>query len=101
MKGILLTEFGKPYTFSSDIPAPKITNDNDVLIKVAVAGYCRSEKLIQDGEFALMMQGRELPMVPSHECAGVVVQVGANVKNVKVGRLILSRVYISCPHEQV
>ncbi|KIJ55953.1 hypothetical protein M422DRAFT_40858 [Sphaerobolus stellatus SS14] len=85
MKGIILTEFKKPYTFSSDIPVPKIKRDNEILIKVVVAGYCRSEILVQQGEFAAMMKHQDLPLIPSHECAGTVVEIGAKVDNLKVG----------------
>ncbi|KIJ48255.1 hypothetical protein M422DRAFT_162844, partial [Sphaerobolus stellatus SS14] len=84
MKGILLTEFKNAYTFSSDIPVPKIKRDNEILIKVTVAGYCQSELLVQHGEFEAIMKHQDLPVIPSHECAGIVVQIGAKVDNIKV-----------------
>lgn len=85
MKGLQLTEFKKPYQYSKDIPVPKIVRDNEVLIKVSVAGYCHTEIMIQNGGFESMMPpGSKLPLVPSHEGSGIVVAVGSRVSNVKV-----------------
>ncbi|KIJ23322.1 hypothetical protein M422DRAFT_39670 [Sphaerobolus stellatus SS14] len=87
MKGLLLTEFNKPYRFSTDIPVPKLETEDDVLVKIAVAGYCHTEMMVQSGEWAdkITATGRSLPLIPSHEGVGTIVEVGANVKHLKVG----------------
>ncbi|KAF8589806.1 GroES-like protein [Ramaria rubella] len=85
MKGLQITEFKKPYKFSNDIPVPQIKHDNEVLIRVAVAGYCHTEMMVQNGEFeSKMTGGNKLPLIPSHEGTGVVVAVGSHVSNVRV-----------------
>ncbi|KAF8577532.1 GroES-like protein [Ramaria rubella] len=85
MKGLQITEFKKPYKLSNGIPVPQINRDNEVLIKVAVAGYCHTEMMVQNGEFESKMHGgNTLPLVPSHEGTGVIVAVGSRVSNVKV-----------------
>ena len=85
MKGLQILEFKKPYNYSNDIPVPKIEHGSEVLIKVAVAGYCHTEMMVQNGEYeSKMPSGNKLPLIPSHEGTGTVVAVGAQVTNVKV-----------------
>ncbi|RKU49461.1 hypothetical protein DL546_007704 [Coniochaeta pulveracea] len=45
--------------------------DNELLIEVHAAGFCHSDLQVLRGQF-----GTALPIIPSHEPAGVVVQVG-------------------------
>ncbi|KAF8519021.1 chaperonin 10-like protein [Hysterangium stoloniferum] len=82
MKGLVITDFTKPYQLENDIPVPTISGPNDILIKVATAGYCISDEMIKDG--LLHTRTELLPLVPSHECAGTVVAIGSAVTNVKV-----------------
>lgn len=84
MKGLLITEYKKPYQYSTEIPIPKIEKPNEILIKIAVAGYCHTEMMVVNGEFHHRMNGRTLPLVPSHEGTGTVVDIGSAVTNVKV-----------------
>lgn len=53
---------------------------DDILVKIAVAGYCHTEVLVAEGVFR-----SKLPITASHEGAGTVVAVGKDVKNFKVG----------------
>lgn len=88
MKGLQIREFKKPYHYARDIPVPKIVQNNEVLIKIAVAGYCHTEMMVQNGEFENRMgPGDKLPLIPSHEGTGIVVGVGSQVSNVKVQQL--------------
>lgn len=88
MKGWQIVEWKQPYKFSTDIPVPQIERPNEILIKIAVAGYCHTEMMVQNGEFASKMPARnKLPLIPSHEGVGVVVAVGSDVKTVKVIKL--------------
>ena len=55
--------------------------DDDLLVEVYAAGFCHSDLQVLQGQFPA-----NLPMIPSHEPAGKIVQVGANVKGLwKVG----------------
>lgn len=92
MKGLLLKKFVSdevattdPYTYSSSIPVPSSTSlkPHEVLIKVAVAGYCHTEKMTAVGDFKAMLKGRELPLVPSHEPTGIVVALGSEASSEK------------------
>lgn len=86
MKGWQIVEWKQPYKFSTDIPVPQIERPNEILIKIAVAGYCHTEMMVQNGEFApKMTAGNKLPLIPSHEGVGVVAAIGSSVKTVKVG----------------
>jgi len=55
--------------------------DNDVLIKILYAGICHSDLHHARAEW----RDETYPMVPGHEIAGQVVQVGKNVTKFKVG----------------
>lgn len=86
MRGLQITEFKKPYKYSTDIPVPKVVKPNEVLIKIAVAGYCHTEAMVLNGELGQQVRSK-LPLIPSHEGTGIVVAIGSQVENVKVRRL--------------
>lgn len=58
--------------------------ENHVLIKVGACNLCTSEYGIYGGG----RSNRKLPMTFGHEWAGTVVEVGSNVKSVKVGDFV-------------
>jgi (R,R)-butanediol dehydrogenase / meso-butanediol dehydrogenase / diacetyl reductase len=62
------------------IPVPKITEKNQVLLKVANCGICGSDVKILEGKHAYKEN-----TVLGHEFCGVVVETGAGVTSVKVG----------------
>jgi D-arabinose 1-dehydrogenase-like Zn-dependent alcohol dehydrogenase len=55
--------------------------DGDVKFEIKYCGICHSDVHIADGEFPNCY----FPCVPGHEIAGVVVEVGKDVKNIEVG----------------
>lgn len=63
-----------------EIDRPTVKND-EVLIKVVVAGICGSDIHTYKG----LHPFRKPPVVIGHEVAGEVVEVGKNVSNVKIG----------------
>jgi uncharacterized zinc-type alcohol dehydrogenase-like protein len=65
-----------PFTFQRREPSP-----HDVLIKIRYCGICHSDIHQARDEWG----GAIFPMVPGHEIAGTVAQVGARVKRFKVG----------------
>ncbi len=79
MKAAVLTEYRKIELQDVSIPA---YNDTEVLIKVGYAGICGSDQHIFNGDFH---PRTTLPMIPGHEFAGTIVEVGKNVKNYKTG----------------
>src|ERR671918_602906 len=71
------------YTFERREP-----RDHDVVIDIQYCGICHSDIHQVSDEWG----GSTFPMVPGHEIAGIVSQVGTNVSNYKVGE----RVGVGC-----
>lgn len=59
----------------------RIPRDDDVLIRIHYCGICHSDIHQAKNEW----QNSIYPMVPGHEIAGVVEQVGSKVKHFRVG----------------
>jgi len=65
-----------------DVPIPKI-GDFDVLIKVKIAGYCRT-----DGYIAQNKIKAKLPLILGHEFSGLVEKIGKKVRGLKRGNRV-------------
>ena len=92
MKAAVLREFKKPLSVETlDIPVPK---PDEVLVKVMASGLCLSDVHIQDG----VLKTVKPPYTPGHEMAGIVWELGENVKNkgLKVGQHVLCGIDIVC-----
>jgi len=61
------------------VPDPS-PGPRDVVVRVAACGICGTDLHILEGEFA-----PTLPVVPGHEFAGEIVEVGADVSELSVG----------------
>lgn len=71
-----------------EIPIPKI-GDKEILVKVMASGICGSDVME-------WYRKPKAPFVPGHEVAGIVVEVGKEVKNYKPGdRVVLSH-HVPC-----
>jgi propanol-preferring alcohol dehydrogenase len=79
MKAMVLEEPGEPLQMV-DLPMPHPRSDQ-VLVKVTACGVCRTDLHIVDGD----LQHPDLPIVPGHEIVGEVVEVGSDVRRLKVG----------------
>ena len=91
MKAAVFREVGRPMEIEEvEISKPK---SREVLIRVSSVGLCHSDLHIMDG--ALPMA---LPAILGHEAAGIVEQVGSDVKTVKVGDHIIVSLAFSCGH---
>jgi len=93
MKSVLLN---KPHSFEiAETASPVIKNPGDVLIRIKSIGVCGSDiHYYSDGKI-----GDQIVVYPfriGHECAGIVEQVGADVKNVIPGERIAIDPLISC-----
>jgi threonine dehydrogenase-like Zn-dependent dehydrogenase len=76
------------------VPDPKIEDPRDVVIKVTSTAICGSDLHLYDGYMKTMKAGDVL----GHEPMGEVVEVGADVKNLKVGDRVVVPFTISCGH---
>ncbi len=63
-----------------NIPNPEVSNDS-VIVKVEATGLCRSDWHGWMGHDADII----LPHVPGHELAGVISEIGSEIKNFKIG----------------
>jgi len=80
MKAIIRTSFERDGFRYGDKAVPEI-GENDVLLKVMSVGLCGSDMHALDGHSDSLPIG----CTPGHEMAGVIAQVGENVKRWKVG----------------
>ncbi|CAD5224021.1 unnamed protein product [Bursaphelenchus okinawaensis] len=65
-----------------DIPVPELGPD-DILVKITYSGVCHTDLHVWLGDFPL--QTKKPPLVGGHEGAGIVVKLGSNVSNFKLG----------------
>ncbi|ESZ95429.1 hypothetical protein SBOR_4170 [Sclerotinia borealis F-4128] len=92
MLALALYKFGKPDTYNiATIPIPKITDQNDVLIKVEAASVNPIDVKMASG-FAKMMFDVKFPYLMGYDVSGTVVSVGSSVTHVKLGDEVYSRV---------
>ena len=83
----------KPYSVKfTDVPEPVITKGNEVKIKTVVTGICGSEIHAFHGTHPFRIP----PVVSGHEAAGIVVEVGNEVKNCKVGDRVTVEPHYGC-----
>jgi len=90
MKAHLLDHYKQDALRLGDIPMPE-TGDGDVLIEVHAAGLNVLDSKIRSGEFKAILPYK-LPIALGHDVAGVVSRVGRNVRDVKPGDAVYSRV---------
>ncbi|MDO4633395.1 MAG: NAD(P)-dependent alcohol dehydrogenase [Eubacteriales bacterium] len=81
MKVAIMTDIGKVELTEREIPRPK---KNEVLVKVEYVGVCGSDLHYYEAG-AIGANVVEPPFVLGHEAGGTVVEVGEEVKNLKVG----------------
>ena len=79
MKAAVIKEYGKIVT--DNVPKP-VMNNNHVMIRVKYASICGSDQHIFRGEFH---PRTKLPLIPGHEFAGIVEEVGKEVKRFRNG----------------
>ena len=71
-----------------DVPMPTLQADTDAIVRVDATTICGTDLHILKGDVATVTPGRVL----GHEAVGTIEEVGAGVKNRKVG----DRVLVSC-----
>lgn len=88
MKAIVYSE---PRNYElKEVPKPQV-KDNQVLIKVAACGVCRTDMHIHEGDFI-----SEFPLTPGHEFTGEVCEIGAAVKDFKLGDRVVADNTVLC-----
>ena len=79
-----------------DVPEPKISGPNDVIVKIGGAGLCRTDLHIIEGILAETFPDLVLPYTLGHENAGWVEEVGSAVTSVRVGDAVIVHPLVSC-----
>jgi threonine 3-dehydrogenase len=93
----LVKERPEPGLSLLNIAEPKIANPDDVLFKVEYCAICVGETKAYDwNEWAANDKTFKLPTVLGHEAVGVVVEVGSEVKQFKLGDRIVNDPLIYC-----
>jgi len=90
MKAAILEQYGKNSSVRiGEMPEPEL-RDDEVLVKVHAASVNQLDAKIKSGEFKLILPYR-VPFILGHDVAGVVVRVGAHVRQFKAGDQVYSR----------
>jgi 2-desacetyl-2-hydroxyethyl bacteriochlorophyllide A dehydrogenase len=88
MKALRIVEPGEPAVV--EMPVPEV-GPGDVLIRVMACGVCGTDVHILRGEYM-----GEYPVIPGHEFAGVVVEVGEGVTRLATGDRVAVEPNIAC-----
>ncbi len=74
----------------TDLPRPEVKED-EVLIRVAVCGVCKTDLHIHEGQFIA-----QFPLTPGHEFAGEIVELGSGVSGFEAGDTVVADNTILC-----
>ena len=90
MKAFVLDRYGKNQRLrAADVPEPE-PRDDEVVIQVHATAVNLLDAKLRNGEFKLILPYR-VPFVLGHDVAGVVVRVGPQVRQFKVGDEVYAR----------
>lgn len=90
MKAMVLEQFNQPMRWS-DVPEPEC-GPLDVVIEVKANGLCATDLKVSDG----LVSTVKLPLIPGHEVAGEVREVGKEVNDLKVGDRVAVYPSLTC-----
>ena len=82
MRAMILHQLKSPLQLE-DIPIPK-PGPNQLLIKIAACGVCRTDLHLVDGE----LPSPKLPLVPGHQIVGTIAELGAAVRGFTKGEKV-------------
>jgi threonine dehydrogenase-like Zn-dependent dehydrogenase len=85
---------GKRKLSVETVPDPELLNSRDAIVKITSTAICGSDLHIYNGFIPTMERGDIL----GHEFMGEVVELGKDVKNLKIGDRIVVPFTISCGH---
>ena len=94
MKALLYTKAGRANAAVTQIPYPQC-GDDDIIMKVMSCGICKGAEFDHDRNgtgFA------KYPVVPGHEFAGYIVELGKNVTGYQLGDRITADNSVFCNH---
>lgn len=83
--------FSKPEQLAIETVADPRCTPDEIIIKVAHSGICGTDIHIYRNEYL-----SDFPLIPGHEFSGTVVEVGKNVKNIKIGERVAADPNLYC-----
>jgi 2-desacetyl-2-hydroxyethyl bacteriochlorophyllide A dehydrogenase len=92
MKAVRLVEPGRALEVQ-ELPVPQL-DSQDVLVRVKAAGICHSDVHYRAGKSPVY----PLPLTLGHEVAGLVAEVGTQVKEFKTGQRVCLHYMVTCGH---
>ncbi len=84
--------YGKNQVRVETVPDPAILNPRDAIVRITSTAICGSDLHLYDGYIPTMQPGDIL----GHEFMGEVVEVGSEIKNLRVGDRVVVPFTISC-----
>ena len=84
--------YGKTDMRVEEVPDPQILNQQDAIVKISSTAICGSDLHMYNGFIPTMKKGDVL----GHEFMGEVVEIGREVKNLKIGDRVVVPFTISC-----
>ncbi|MGO9059892.1 MAG: zinc-binding dehydrogenase [Candidatus Binataceae bacterium] len=94
MKALVMEGIGKPMTVK-DAPAPECPADA-AIVRVLACGICRSDWHLWMGDWSWLGFEPHFPTVLGHEFAGVIEEVGKNVRKLKLGDRVVAPLSQAC-----
>ncbi len=79
MHAMVLNQIGKPLTWQ-ELPDP-VPAAGELCLRVEACGVCRTDLHVVDGELPNIVT----PVIPGHECVGIVDALGPGVAGVEIG----------------
>jgi len=89
MKAFVVEKYGKDGPRAVDVAEPTV-GKGDVLVRVSAASINPLDKMTRNGEFKRLIK-RTPPFVLGHDLAGIVTEVGADVRDFQVGDEVYAR----------
>lgn len=91
MKAFTIKHYSKTDQLElTEVPKPSI-KENEVLVEIHSASVNQLDSKLKSGEFKLLLPYK-FPLILGHDVAGIVIEVGSKVKNIKIGDEVFSRV---------
>lgn len=95
MKAIVKDKPGKGFSLL-EVEEPLLKGPHDVKIKILKVSICGTDVHIYEWNDWAKERIKKLPQIDGHEFVGRVVEVGSEVKNVKIGDLVVADSHIPC-----
>lgn len=92
----LVKKYPKRGIWMEDVPVPKI-GVNDVLIKIKKTAICGTDLHIYKWD-DFSQKTTPTPLTIGHEYVGTIVEIGAGVRNCRVGDRVTGEGHIACGH---